>query len=187
MVILVKRSIYLINPKFQLKFAMFVSTFVFLPSLVYPWTIYELIEKLVARVGGPEQIRMLEDQRVVLIVTLAAIQLAFTALVFIICIFHSHKIAGPLYKLRTYFQTIIDGNVPDKLFFRKGDNFQELAEDFNNAFGKVQETYNQDFAYLKEVNTYIENLALIVPDDKKPVINEITAKLSEIQDRFKIS
>ena len=42
----------------------------------------------------------------------------------------------------------------------------------------------EDFAYLDEVSAYINNLALVVPEDKKPVLNEIQSNLAKIQSRY---
>lgn len=181
-----KRSIYLINPKFQLKFSLFVCSLVFLSSLVYPLTIYELIESLVAQSNSEVIASALTRNRMKLILVLGLFQTGFTALVFVICIFQSHKIAGPMYKLKKFLQSIKDGNPPTKLFFRKGDNFQEIAEAFNEAFSTVQENHLRDFTYLSEINSYINNLSHVIPEDKKAVISEISNKLNEIQDRFKV-
>ena len=34
---------------------------------------------------------------------------------------------------------------------------------------------------LEEVSSYISNLSLVIPEDKKPVLHEILARLSEIR------
>ncbi len=90
-----------------------------------------------------------------------------------------------MYKLKKYLDNIKDGNPPEKLYFRKGDHFLEIAESFNQAMDKIQEVHLKDFIYLSEINSYINNLAMILPEDKKNVLNEISSKLSEIQDRVK--
>lgn len=184
-----KRSIYLINPRFQFKFALFVCSIVLLSSIVYPLTIFDLIQNFthfLAETSGNEQyIINLEDKKTDLIMWLIVYQSIFILLVFLICIFQSHKIAGPIYKLHKFLRNVADGHPAEKLFFRKGDNFKEIADDFNDAFTSVQDSYNKDFAYLSEIQAYINNLALVVPEDKKPVLKEITTKLTEIQDRFK--
>jgi hypothetical protein len=61
----------------------------------------------------------------------------------------------------------------------------ELADEYNDAMETVHDTHNADFAYISEVNSYINNLALVVPEDKRPVLEEIVQKLTEIQERFK--
>jgi hypothetical protein len=89
-----------------------------------------------------------------------------------------------MYKVQQYLATIRDGDFSGKLKFRNGDYFHEIAEDINETFETVQENYKNDFVYLSEVNAYLNNLSLVVPDDKKVVLKEITHKLSEIQSRF---
>ena len=182
-----KRSILLINPKFQIKFCLFVCSLVFLPSLIYPFIIYDLFNSLASQAQSAETIARLSVQKKEIIIGLGVIQVVFTTIVFIGCIFMSHKIAGPMFKLNKFLKQIRDKGcvIPGKLFFRKGDNFLEIAEQFNLTFAAIQDQHNKDFAYISEINSFINNLSLAVPEDKKAVLVEITSKLTEIQDRFK--
>ena len=102
---------------------------------------------------------------------------------FIICIFFSHKVAGPLYKLNQYLLKIANDEHVDEIRFRKGDYFPELADSFNNAVEKLQEIREYEFGELRKVKEYMNNLSMIVPDDKKVVISEINSKLDEIINR----
>ncbi|MCR9204812.1 MAG: hypothetical protein NXH75_09555 [Halobacteriovoraceae bacterium] len=181
-----KRSIYLVNPKFQLKFSLYVCGLVFISSIIYPLTIFDLITKFIQFIGSvkPEAVDQLEQKRSNLIWILTLWQIGFSALVFIACIFFSHKIAGPMFKLQKFLQAKKDGVNNGKLFFRKGDYFQEVADDFNDVFEEMEERHHQDLMYISEVNSYISNLGMVVPEDKKAVLNEITQKLSLIQKRF---
>lgn len=207
-----KRSIYLINPKFQLRFSLYVCLFLFLSSIVYPITIYDVmsnfldssvkqkekIELLYERCGSTcadlqgkdktisaKQLQQsLEAKRKSLISVLALWQIGFTALVFIMCIFLTHKVAGPLFKLQKFFTAIAEGGDNGRLFFRSGDYFTELADSYNDAINQLKEDYKNDFVYLSEVSAYINNLSLVVPDDKKAVLNEINKRLNEIQGKF---
>ena len=97
----------------------------------------------------------------------------------------SHKIAGPIYKLTLHLKSIQEGNPAEYITFRKGDHFLELAEDYNAAIKKIKDTYNQDFLYLQEIDSYINNLIIAVPEDKKSMLLEISNKINEIQNRFK--
>ena len=134
--------------------------------------------------NSPELADSLAQKRTSLIIILSLWQVGFTALVFIICIYLTHKVAGPLYKLQKFLKALKDGHDYGKLSFRNGDYFQEVAEDYNEALGQLKEDYKNDIVYLSEVNAYLNNLSMVVPDDKKAVINEISKRLTEIQNRF---
>ena len=181
-----KRKIYLIDPLFQIKVSLYICLFVFVSSLIYPFTIYDLMTNFIefASKYAPAVGTGMATKRQSLILVLALWQLGFTTLVFIIGIFFTHRIAGPVYKMKKHLKLIRDGHTSDDLYFRKGDHFQELADEFNLTINKIRDDYKQDFVYLSEVNAYINNLALVVPDDKKPVLSEINQKLLEIQKKF---
>ncbi len=181
-----KRRIYLINPKFQLRFSFYVCLLMFICSIIYPVTIYDLMSKFItfAEQAAPGSASTLLEKRESLIVVLGLWQLGITVVTFIVCIFFSHKIAGPLYKLQKFLTGVRDGHDYGRLFFRNGDYFQELAEDYNDAFEKIKEDYKNDFVYLSEVSGYLKNLSMVVPDDKKAVLSEINRRLDEIQSKF---
>jgi methyl-accepting chemotaxis protein len=178
----VKRKIYLIEPKFQLKFSFYICVVVFISSLIYPFLIFDIINNLIARY--PDSAQALQGKRTELIIFICVMQLGFIALIGTVSIFISHKIAGPIYKLKKYLKLIRDEQSINKLNFRNGDYFQELAEEFNMTIGQLQDQHRSDFSYLGEISTYLHNISLVVPDDKKVVLNEINKKLAEIQNRF---
>ncbi len=180
------RKIYLINPKFQIKFSFFICSLLFLVSIIYPFTIYELMDSIIHHLEtiSPNIAGDYKTRRSQLFLFLFLLQVGFTGLTFFICIFFSHKIAGPLYKLQKHLALIRDGQSRGPLFFRQGDYFQEIADDVNLTFDQLEERYKNDLVYLSEVTTYMNNLLHVVPDDKRAVIVEIISKLNEIQSRF---
>jgi signal transduction histidine kinase len=159
-----------------------VCSLIFISSLIYPFTIYEIFNEFFRL--NPSSSEILQKNRDSLILWLTIIQLIYLSVVFFVCIFISHKIAGPMYKLSNFLDNYIDGNPPNKLYFRKGDNFTEIADKINLVFERFDEERSQDFEYLKEVSLYIKNLSVVVPEDKKPVISEITTKLDQILSRY---
>jgi hypothetical protein len=180
----IKRSIYLINPTFQLKFSFFICSIVFITGLIYPISIYEILINIVKKTGDLRVIEELDHNKKTIIMILALLQIGLTAIIFAVCIFQSHKVAGPLYKLNSYFNKIKNGETPGILYFRRGDHFPELATSFNDSFGKIMSEYNNHFVYLSEINSYINNLESYLPDDKKVVIKEISQKLNDIQAKY---
>lgn len=54
----------------------------------------------------------------------------------ILMFFYSHRLAGPVYHLEKHLEEIIKGNYNKKLFFRRNDEFKQLADTIN----KLQDT-----------------------------------------------
>lgn len=151
---------------------------VLLGSAIYPKTIYDLFEKIIAL--QPESALRFAESRANLLNTLFLIEFAFIGIVFVTCIFVSHKIAGPIYKLKKYLTEVREGGANYPLSFRKGDNFSDLAVDVNDTIEYFRERREEEIEYLAEVVAYIDNISLVVPQDKKPVLEEIRSKLNKI-------
>jgi methyl-accepting chemotaxis protein len=136
---LYKRANFLINKKFQLKFAFYVCSWIFALSMVYPIIIYNIFEyflQLMAQSGGVahggltvEKIKAVENQVLLL---LGVLQLLFLGITFMLSIFLSHRIAGPLYKLKKSMSEVARGNMDVRISFRKNDHFMELQDTFND-------------------------------------------------------
>lgn len=57
---------------------------------------------------------------------------------FLITLFISHKFAGPLVRLKNYFDEISKTGEIKELKFREGDYLSDLPEKVNNAFNKIK-------------------------------------------------
>lgn len=178
-----KRSIFLVNPKFQIRFSLIVCSLIYLSSLIYPFTIVELFDTFSKL--NPESVESLKTAKTDLVIFLVVYQFLFVGICFVLCIFMTHKIAGPIFKLSNYLRSIAAGAAPTQITFRDGDNFHEIAQDVNAVFDAMADSREEDLAYLTEVTSYINNLALVVPEDKKSVLQEINARLLDIQTRFR--
>ncbi|MCT4642397.1 MAG: hypothetical protein N4A33_08880 [Bacteriovoracaceae bacterium] len=178
-----KRRIFIINPKFQLKVSFFICFIVLLATSFYPVTIFDLFEGVSKLV--PDKADTLLKSRNDLMIVLILLQTGVLGVVFVTSIFVSHKIAGPMYKLIKSFRQMKDDGELNEVYFRKGDYFQEVVVELNQLIGTIKEQREDDFRYLSEVQTFINNLTFVIPDDKKPVLEEIQAKLIEIQNRYK--
>jgi energy-coupling factor transporter transmembrane protein EcfT len=178
-----KRSIFLINPKFQLKFCLIVCSVVLISTLIYPVIIYDFFDLLTDKI--PDLSNTIVTAKKEMIMYLVIIQIVVLSLVFLIFIFLTHKVAGPLFKLKSHIYSIRSGAPISPVVFRTGDYFQDVAEELNLFLESVSTHYEDDFGYLEEVADYINNLNNVVPDDKKPILNEISRKLLDIKVRYK--
>lgn len=178
-----KRSVFLIDAGFQIKFSLIVSSLIVLSSLIYPIIMIDFFDEFIAL--NPNAHANVLSARNNLIYFLIGIQLVFSVMVFVLFIFMTHKIAGPLYKLKMHLSKIRQGEAISPLTFRTGDNFQDVADEVTLFLETMSMNQEADFRYLDEVSLYIENLAPVVPDDKKPVLNEISRRLMDIKFRYK--
>ncbi len=130
-----RRSVFLINRKFQLKFSFYVCSWIILLSCVYPMIIYDLFDYFVRFLAGEGReipSAVVNSFKVEVIQLLILMHFAFLVLTFLISLFVSHRIAGPIYKLRKSLDGARKGRL-EKVTFRSKDNFQELAESYNEA------------------------------------------------------
>lgn len=180
-----KRSVFLVDPKFQLNFALIVAGMILCASVLYPIILIDFIDDLVVKY--PNLASEVGSSSSTMIVYLLIVQAVFILVCGIICIFLTHKIAGPLYKLKSHLSGIRQGEPITPLAFRTSDYFSDVAEEVSLFLDTVRVNQEKDFLYLDEVAAFVGNLSGALPEDKKPVINEITRRLQEIQDRYKRS
>lgn len=51
-------------------------------------------------------------------------------------IYYSHRLAGPIYRIRRTLRDALEGKAPEPIVLRKSDEFKELAEDINHLLQK---------------------------------------------------
>ena len=182
------RRIFIINPEFQYKFCLIICGIVFLVSLLFPVVVYDLIRMLETNYqeiqamlpAGSPQINFEELYKGTMFILFLIIA-AVLCLTFVASILISHKIAGPMYKMTMFLRSIREGGAIHELTFRDGDQFEEVAEELNETLEYLTNRDEDELEYLTEVATYIENIALVVPEDKKPVLEEIQKKIEDFK------
>jgi sensor histidine kinase YesM len=147
-----RRKISLINTRFQVRYSLFVCAWIFLLSLVYPLIIYNLFDFFIGSATidptGPSVPRLYEARTQILHL-LIVLQALFMLITFLISIFTSHRIAGPVYKLMQYMRGAAKGRLTPDLHFRKGDHFSELADEYNLMVKGVNAGRDQAVAHIQ--------------------------------------
>jgi hypothetical protein len=137
-----KRRNILVNPSFQLRFAIFNSSWIIGLSLMFPLLLDEafsiITELAIQDPRGPEVAQVLAAKQD-LMRNLYLFESSFILVVFALSVFLSHRVAGPLYKLDQYFREAArTGRLKGGLRFRSGDHFTEVAESYNAMVAAVQ-------------------------------------------------
>ena len=85
----------------------------------------------------------------------------------------THRIAGPLLKIRRHVKDVEEGRLYQLWGLRKGDQLQDFFGDFHKMHDALRERVEQDMATLGQVIEAIEN-----KDDLEPMLAELRRSLS---------
>lgn len=114
-----------------------------LVSQLYDW----FYRYLAADPTGP-MIPFLQKSRKDMLFWLTLMQVCFMLMTFLMTLFMSHRIAGPIYKMGKALNELRNGNL-SKIGFRKADHFQELAADYNFAVESVADQLSATRTHLE--------------------------------------
>lgn len=177
-----RRQSFLVDKRFQFKFCFFVSSWVFAMSLIYPLVIYNIFEFFInffQQELSSDTAGSVGSIRRDVLILLVLMEVVFIGVIFLISFFMSHKIAGPVYKLKKYLRYVAEtGDLGEKLKFRKNDHFKELAEDYNSAFNRLRRDRNDLAQAIQEV---IDEQA-----QKQDSDQQLVEKLKELRDRAEV-
>jgi len=126
-----KRKIYYIEKKFQTKYLLLTLlllltyTFAFLIILFAPYILALVLDNPLAEKAEASKVMLILHRNIW--PAIGAVIILFGA----ISIFVTHKIAGPLYRLKKSLSMITQGNLDVKVTLRKGDDLKDLAEHVN--------------------------------------------------------
>ena len=178
-----RRSIILINKRFQLKYSFYVVSWLFALSFVYPLIIYNIFEHFIRYAAldpmGPP-IQMLQATRKEMLWLLVFMQILFLLVTFLISIFVSHRIAGPIYKLKKTFEEVAAGQFTGELYFRKRDHFQDLTASFNQMMSALRSGSSTSISKHSEAIQHIENALASVQDTAGPAKKELEQALAAL-------
>ena len=137
-----KRHIFYIEKKFQAWFIVKFCTLVAFGSLLTIVLVYWLAQRstTVAINEGHVAVRTTADFLLPVMIQTTLIQLLVVTIATIIMVlFVSHKIAGPIYRLKIMLQGLGEGNIAAPMHLRKGDQLLNLAEVYSKATLQLNE------------------------------------------------
>ncbi len=136
------RKTLLINPKFQLQYMGWSATMAVITMIIFQlahlW-FFRNLKEMAVQAGVPPQhffFQFIRDRQSEMNwITCITCVLVFVV-ISVIGLVLSHRIAGPMYRLKKHFETIADSGVHTPVQFREGDYFQEVATAYNLQFDK---------------------------------------------------
>jgi nitrate reductase NapE component len=131
-----KRKIILVNPSFQIKAIIVFAIF----PVVFLTGFYEFADNIIINVSQDLRTPVLVEK-----LTQAADQLEWIFFIFLACtlflnilfgLILTHKMAGPVYRLREHFKLMNDTGKDIPLTFREGDFFTDVLDPINTYIDK---------------------------------------------------
>lgn len=187
-----KRRNYFIDKKFQTKFILRFCSLVLLAGLLTIGILYLLAIKstTVSIVNSRVIVRTTADFILpMLIQTVVIVTIMLSLATIILTLLSSHKISGPLYRLRKVMQSLTGGDLSCEFRIRHLDQMQDLADTFNEMIKKIRDEQNKiknNIVSLKEKLDSISEQE--ISENKRPTLNElkkISQELSRLIQYFK--
>lgn len=173
----------LINPVFQLRFAALFCLAVLVFSSIFPLFVYSMFSALNNHphfTQNATTLAALHAARYDLSIFLSVTFLVTGVTAFALAIFHSHRIAGPLYKLRMAMVSMQQGVLDKHIQFRTKDNFQEMADGFNAMTDAIFIRRRRDFERVNSVIPKLERLQRNLSGEEQALVTEALHALQEL-------
>ena len=133
---------YIINPGYQFRYIFWLTSSGVVLVGINAWIAYMYIREnymmLVDLSPMTEEAKaQLYAELRHLILAIGSSSFLFLVVISVLGIVLSHRTAGPLYAFKRVFDEISKGNLNRRLKLRPGDEFQEVAESFNQMMDSV--------------------------------------------------
>ena len=177
-----RRKQYLVAKRFQLKYAGLILLLVLLTGILCSYVVYYTAILLL----GDKLANVYPQGRLVSIVNMVNFRILLSLLivapfVVMIGIYASHRIAGPIYRIEKFLDSMAAGEFTSALTLRKNDELINLANGINRLTDSIKTSVRGQKAQLQKTSASLDNLKSVAesqPLDKAMLDNAID-RLSE--------
>jgi len=142
------RKQYLIDRRFQLQWMGKIFLLMTAVSIIVGWTIYYAVwDATTTQLKGLVAQAVLTQSQVLPISSTIKSSIALglitrgvilVLILAVLSVFLTHRIAGPIYKIKKTIRLIRDGGSSERVILRDHDEFQDLAEELNRLIDHFQ-------------------------------------------------
>lgn len=132
-----RRSRFVVQPRYQIQFALLLVIFQFNVGIVYQG-IMQMRMRQVAEEAGSLRNFMSMNLWNEALPWMLGVSAAVSVFVYLIGLYFSNTIVGPIPRLRRALHQISEGDYSPRLKFRPGDALEDLADDVNHLASTLQ-------------------------------------------------
>jgi hypothetical protein len=134
-----KRRQYVVNPGFQTRYVLgllLIPVFMLLITGALTYQYNNLLFQMVSISAGPEPasqgpLKEISEYNRNALIRILLLTILTAVLLFLVGIYSSHKVVGPVVRFKKTIQALAEGEIPPKIVLRKGDFGRDLAEAIN--------------------------------------------------------
>ncbi len=138
-----RRRHYFLAKKFQLRYAGLILIIAFVAALVSGITVFYTMWDILGEKLAAVYPHGLFDYTFKKVMSLLARNMGIlTFFIFAFGILISHRIAGPVYRLKRVIREMGEGNLDSPVYLRRTDELHDLAEEINEMQRKLRMRFN---------------------------------------------
>lgn len=112
--------------------------------------------------------------------------LLYLGIIFLISLFISHRMAGPIYRFEQSARALAEGDLTHRVVLRTGDELLELQEEFNRMAQSLQDRVRQERQVLERLAQEMKKARASAPEAVSSSLEKIQADLEQVNRQFKI-
>jgi len=192
-----RRKQFLINKAFQIKYTVIIAVIGIVIAVLWGTLFYKASKE------NSQQMLMLvqvdpnlssmtdiikdklasEDNKIMLYLVAFVIAIFLSLVIWGILI--THRIAGPIFIISRYVDSITDGKIPETRPLRKKDELKEFFEKFNKMLESLKERENVDLVVINDTLKTLEGIKESIPQEKRADIEREIGELNKLIERKK--
>ena len=183
------RKHYLIDKKFQLTFIMKFSAVVILSSLVIGALIFYLSRNSTTVAIENTRVFVKPTSDFILpqlVITVIAVSVVFSAVLFVMALIATHRIAGPLYRLRKEIDSFSGGDLTSAFIIRDKDQLKELAKSLNDMGTVLRQKHVELKMKTDSLRSFLKDKNYCVSFEDKERFSSMLKDIDDILIYFKV-
>ena len=176
---------YFIDKKFQIKYVVVTLAFMFLIGAMCGYVTYHTLWTQL----GEKLTQVYPQARLVSILNVVKIKLAIQLIllvpvVILASVFLSHRVVGPIFKIKKHMRKLIEKDFSNDLYLRKTDEFRDIAKLINESTDSIKQSLARVKESVDKIKSLSENTTL--QDNEKKALQQEIESLDNILSEFKI-
>ncbi|MFA5101211.1 MAG: hypothetical protein WC547_10040 [Candidatus Omnitrophota bacterium] len=183
------RKHYLIDKKFQLTFIMKFCTIVILASLVIGALIFYLSRNSTTVAIENTRVFVKPTSDFILpqlVITVIVVSVVFSSILFVMALIATHRIAGPLFRLRKEIDSFRGGDLTSAFIIRDKDQLKGLAKSLSDMGIVLREKHTDLKAKTETLRTFLKDRNYCITFEDRDRFSEILKDIDDILVYFKV-